>query len=92
MKQVSLCSRLLKASPASREGTHASATAAATEQLREEVLGVHAAAHTTHAALKTGLSRLVVYRPLLGVRQDLVTALVRIRRVREREARVLVST
>lgn len=55
-----------------REGTYASSAASAAEQLREQVLGVHAAAHAAHAALEAGLTSLVVDRPLLRVREDLV--------------------
>jgi hypothetical protein len=49
----------------------AAEAAAAAEELRKEVLGRHAAAATS-TAFQSGLTILVVYLALLGIRQDLV--------------------
>jgi hypothetical protein len=67
---------VLAAARARRPAAAAAEEAAATtaEELREEVLGVHAA-HATHAtALEALLAGLVVDRTLLRVREHLVPA------------------
>jgi hypothetical protein len=56
---------------ATEHAAEAAAHAAAAKELREEVLGRHATAATS-AAFQSGLTILVVYLALLGIRQNLV--------------------